>query len=96
MSYYWLAVIWVVFFIPEVVAAIRKRGGTFSEWVWDSFGVRHYRRVSVGRRAVLAVFLLYLTGHLVLEWPAIGVIVLAVPLGFLILLAVWENRRDAR
>jgi hypothetical protein len=70
MTGIWLA--WLVMFLSlEIYGLItNRRGDTFSENVWRWFRVMDERPTILmwSLRAVLLVFLVWLTGHLVFGW----------------------------
>jgi hypothetical protein len=95
------AVVWigwlVLFLVYELYAAkSRQSGDTFSENTWDWFGVRRPKPWGLARRAVLAAFLLSLTGHLVMGWTVVPVCVLGAGVGVVIVRAVGWERKEPR
>ena len=65
--YTWLWILWFAWFaVVEGFAIIDKdRGDTLSEHIWGWFRIRDKPRQWTWRRAVLAVFLVWLLVHLV-------------------------------
>jgi hypothetical protein len=99
-GWYWLGWLLVAFLPMELYAAFATpgRGDTFSEWVWWAFGVKprkdgkHVRWARL-RRAILAAFLLSLTGHLVMGWTVLPVAVFGAGVAAVIVYAVgWEGK----
>jgi hypothetical protein len=68
MSWYtWAWIFWLAFFaVIEGVALFDKdRGDTLSEHIWAWFKIKDKPRQWTARRAVLAVFMVWLTVHMV-------------------------------
>lgn len=75
-DYYWLG--WLVLLVVyELYAAFNKKpGDTLSENVWDWFAIRRPgAKYGTLRRALLAGFLMALTGHFVYDAPVTFIVV---------------------
>ena len=77
---YWLAVLFLVFLPFEIYTVItKKRGDTFSEWVWDAFAIRNKNaKYGTLRRFILFGFLVSLVAHLVYTISVVWTIIFAV------------------
>lgn len=85
----------VLFLVCELVAAKQKQHGTFSETVWDWFGVRRKVILGPARRAILFLFLASLTAHLVWGTTVAPVIVFGALVGAIILFSIVFDSRIA-
>lgn len=88
----WLA--WLgLFLLVEVPAAIRKRGGTLSEWTWRVFALRPPERTwGPARRVTFVVFWIVTGAHFVVQIEWGWVVGAAVPFVAVIVYSVgWEH-----
>jgi hypothetical protein len=96
VSTFWWVVVWLLIgFLPfEVYAALsKKKGDTFSENVWDWFGIKKSKPYGPLRRLVLAGFMTSLSAHFIFGTGPTALIVFAVPVAGIIVYSLAKERK---
>lgn len=94
-TFWWLAWIFVVFLPVELYAAKKKApGDTFSENVWDWFGVKTPKRFGTLRRLILAAFLASLSIHFLFATTVVFVAIFGGLVGLTITYSLFFDARS--